>query len=145
LNSELRLIHFLGQSAEETAGFKTLVEYASGDEYEGREDLGNTEDGDGRRFKGRGIFQLTGRSNYTEMSRKLGVDLVNNPDLAATPDIAVRTACEYWVSRNISPLADQDNVQAVTRRINGGLNGLRDRSIYTDKADDVLSPLFPGQ
>lgn len=144
INTLLRLDHFLGQSAEETAGFRTLVEYASGNEYEGRQDLGNTQPGDGARYKGRGIFQLTGRANYRSLGAKLGIDLENNPELAATPEVAVRVACEYWNSRGISALADQDNLDGVTRRINGGTNGIQDRSIYTDRADNALSPLFPG-
>ena len=142
INTLLRLDHFLGQAAEETAGFRTLVEYASGREYEGRRDLGNTEQGDGARFKGRGIFQLTGRANYASMSTKLGIDLVGNPDLAATPQVAVQTACEYWVSRNLSPLADADDLEGITRRINGGTNGIQDREIFTNRADNVLAPLF---
>jgi len=138
----LRYDHFFGQAAEETAGFKVLVEYASGSEYEGRRDLGNDQPGDGPRFKGRGIFQLTGRSNYTNMSNILGVDIVNNPDLAATPEIAVRTACEYWKTRGLQRYADADDTQGITRAINGGYNGLSDRELYTTRADRVFSPLF---
>lgn len=144
ITTQLRLDHFLGQSAEETAGFRTLTEYASGQEYEGRRDLGNTEPGDGPRFKGRGIFQLTGRANYTAMAARLGVDLVNNPEMAATPVIAVQTACVYWQTRGLNALADADDIQGITRRINGGLNGLSDREIFTNRADNVLSPLFPA-
>jgi putative chitinase len=144
INTLLRLDHFLGQAAEESAGFATLVEYASGREYEGREDLGNTQEGDGVLFKGRGIFQLTGRANYAKMSQILGVDLVSNPDLAATPDIAVRVACEYWRTHGLAALADQDDLEGITRRINGGTNGIQDREIFTSRADKVLSPLFPS-
>jgi putative chitinase len=142
INTLLRLDHFYGQAAEESAGFKTLVEYASGNEYEGRRDLGNTEEGDGPRFKGRGIFQLTGRTNYTSMSKILGIDLVSNPSLAASPEIAVRTACEYWKSHNLNALADNDDIEGITRKINGGLNGLNDREIFTDRSDSVFSLLF---
>jgi putative chitinase len=142
IDTLLRLDHFLGQSAEETAGFRTLVEYASGREYEGRKDLGNVEAGDGPRFKGRGIFQLTGRLNYMAMTHTLGVDLVSNPDLAATPEIAVRTACEYWKSRDLSKYADADDLETITRRINGGTNGIADRETFTTRADKALTPLF---
>jgi len=142
IDTLLRLDHFIGQAAEETAGFRVLVEYASGNEYEGRTDLGNTQPGDGPRFKGRGIFQLTGRFNYAKMSSKLNVDLVNNPELAATPEIAVRTACEYWTSHGLSELADNDDLEGITRRINGGTNGINDRELFTDRADNVFSPLF---
>jgi putative chitinase len=144
IDTLLRLDHFCGQSAEETAGFRTLVEYASGNEYEGREDLGNVEDGDGPRFKGRGIFQITGRSNYKSMSNILKVDLISNPELAATPEIAVRTACEYWKSHNLNAYADQDDINSITKRINGGLTGLSDREIFTDRADNIFSKLFPN-
>jgi len=144
INTLLRLDHFLGQTAEESAGYRTLREYGSGREYEGRDDLGNTEDGDGPRFKGRGLLQLTGRANYTSMSKILGVDLVEHPELAETPEIAVRTACEYWKTHNLNPLADNDDIQGITRKINGGLLGLDQRDAYTSKADSVLSPLFPN-
>ncbi len=144
INTILRLDHFFGQSAEETAGFRTLVEYASGNEYNGRRDLGNIEPGDGPRFKGRGIFQLTGRDNYKRLGEILGVDLVNNPELAATPEIAVRVACEYWKTHNLNYYADQDDIQSITKRINGGLNGLNDREIFTDRADNCFTKLFPA-
>jgi putative chitinase len=145
INTLIRLDHFLGQAAEESDSFRTLTEYASGREYEGRRDLGNVQPGDGERYKGRGIFQLTGRSNYESIGTKLGLNLVNNPELAATPDVAVRTACEYWNSRGLSALADNDDVRGVTRRINGGTNGLQQRSAFTDAADTALTPFFPGQ
>ena len=143
ITSLLRMDHFLGQAAEESAGFATLTEYASGREYEWRRDLGNTQAGDGVRYKGRGIFQLTGRANYARMSLILGIDLINNPELAATADIAVRVACEYWKTHGLSALADNDDLEGITRRINGGLNGLADRTLYTNRADMALSTLFP--
>lgn len=142
IDTLLRLDHFTGQTAEESAGYMTLTEYASGQEYEGRADLGNTQPGDGPRFKGRGMLQITGRYNYQKMSQTLNVDLVNNPELAATPEIAVRTACIYWQTHNLNALADNDDIQGITRRINGALNGLNDREIFTDRADNVFSPLF---
>ena len=144
INTLLRLDHFFGQAAEESDSFKTLREYASGNEYEGRRDLGNTQPGDGPRYKGRGIFQLTGRANYTQMSSILGVDLVNQPELAETPEIAVRTACEYWKTRGLERYADADDIQGMTRHINGGLNGLAQRDNFTTQADAVFSPFFPG-
>jgi putative chitinase len=130
VDTDLRICHFIAQAALETDDFHTLTEYASGSAYEWRQDLGNTQVGDGPRYKGRGIFQLTGRANYASMSAKLGVDLVNNPDLAASPKYAVIIAFEYWKSRNLNPLADLDNVIAITERINGGHNGLAERTNY---------------
>lgn len=128
-----RVSHFLAQAAHETAHFKTLVEYADGVAYEGRHDLGNTEPGDGPRYKGRGIFQLTGRANYRDIGRRIGVDLEADPGRAAEPEISLKTAAAYWTARGINPLADGDHpedVQNVTRAINGGLNGFDDRLAY---------------
>lgn len=133
-----RLAHFWAQAAHETAGLKTLVEYASGDAYEGRLDLGNIVKGDGRRFKGRGIFQLTGRANYARFGDLLGIDLVKKPALAADPLVSLRTAALYWSDRKLSPFADKDQLQPITRRINGGLNGLADRRIYLIRAKGVF-------
>lgn len=141
IDTELELAHFLAQAAHESAYFRTLTEYASGAAYEGRRDLGNVYPGDGRRYKGRGIFQLTGRANYTAMSKKLGVDLVNNPHLAATPEISVQTALEYWKSRNLGKWAKQDNIEMVTKLINGGYNGLKERRIHLQKAKRALALL----
>lgn len=134
VNTYLRICHFLAQAAHESASFRTLEEYASGAAYEGRKDLGNTKAGDGVRYKGRGIFQLTGRANYKRIGQLIGYDLENNPQLAATPEISVLTALEYWKSRNLNGLADRDQVELITRRINGGLNGFDDRKKYLDRA-----------
>lgn len=145
INTYLRLCHFIAQAAHESDSFKTLEEYASGSAYEGRKDLGNTKTGDGKRFKGRGIFQLTGRANYTEMSDKLGMDLVGDPELAAEPEVSVLTALEFWNGRGLSKFADQDDVLTISKRINGvnrktGLpNGLEDRKKYLARAKKELS------
>jgi putative chitinase len=138
LNTELRQAHFLAQLAHESAGFRTTVEYASGAAYEGRADLGNTQPGDGVRFKGRGLIQLTGRANYAAASKALGVDFVKNPALAAQFPHAIRVAGWYWSTRKLNALADADNVRAVTKKINGGHNGLEDRERYLARAKKVL-------
>lgn len=143
INQPLRVAHFLSQAAHEAAGFKTLTEYASGAAYEGRRDLGNTQPGDGRRFKGRGIFQLTGRANYRIMGKRLGLDLEGNPELAADPTISVRIACEYWQTRNLNAYADADDVNGITRKINGGYNGLADRKRYLAKAKELFKAPLP--
>jgi putative chitinase len=127
INTKLRIAHFLAQIAHESAHFRTLEEYASGAAYEGRKDLGNIYRGDGRRYKGRGVIQLTGRHNYRKYGRLIGVDLENNPLRASEPEISLRTAAEFWKQNNLNALADTDNVRAITRRINGGQNGLQDR------------------
>lgn len=138
INTYLRICHFLAQAAHESASFRTLEEYASGAAYEGRKDLGNTQPGDGKRYKGRGIFQLTGRANYRTMGQKLGYDLEGKPELAADPMISIKTACEYWNSRNLSALADKDDVNGITKKINGGYNGLEDRKKYLSKIKSII-------
>jgi putative chitinase len=142
VNTYLRVAHFLAQAAHESASFKTLEEYASGAAYEGREDLGNVNKGDGIRYKGRGIFQLTGRNNYRTMGAKLGKDLEGNPELAENPEISVLTALEYWKSRGLSALADKDDVKAITKKINGGYNGLADRIEYLNRAKAIIPKDF---
>lgn len=142
VNNYLRICHFLAQAAHESAGFRTLEEYADGSAYEGRKDLGNVNKGDGKRYKGRGIFQLTGRSNYAAMSKTLGKDLENNPSWAALPEISVLTALEYWKSRGLSAFADKDDVTTITKRINGGLNGFAERQAYLAKAKAVIPKNF---
>lgn len=134
----LRVCHFLAQAAHEAASFQTLREYASGAAYEGRKDLGNVKPGDGVRYKGRGIFQLTGRANYRDIGNKIGMDLENNPELAESPEVSVLTALEYWKSRNLNVLADRDDVEGITRKINGGLNGFEDRKKYLAKCKQII-------
>jgi putative chitinase len=146
INTPLRVGHFLAQAAHETDGFQTLQEYwgptAAQKKYEGRADLGNIVAGDGSLFRGRGIFQLTGRANYTTYGKKLGVDMVSDPKLAATGKISVLTACEYWKSRDINTPADKDDITAVTRKINGGTNGLAARKAFYTKIKKILPEIF---
>lgn len=146
INTPLRVGHFLAQAAHETDGFKTLQEYwgptAAQKRYEGRADLGNVVKGDGSLFRGRGIFQLTGRANYETFGKKLGVDMVADPKLASTGKISVLTACEYWKARSINTPADKDDITAVTKKINGGTNGLDDRKAYYAKIKKLLPEIF---
>lgn len=107
--------------------FVYLTELASGWEYEGRADLGNTQPGDGPRFKGRGFVQVTGRGNYLRAGAALGIDLVDNPDLAARPDIAGLTLGWYFQTHGIRAMANARDWQGVREAVNGGLNGYRDR------------------
>jgi len=140
----LRAAHFMAQAAHESDGFRTLTEYwgptSAQKNYEGRKDLGNVKRGDGRLFMGRGIFQLTGRANYRAIGQKLGLPLESEPALAAEPRHAVRIAAEYWTSRKLNSAADADDLLVITRRINGGLNGLADRRRYLTRAKLALSP-----
>ncbi len=134
INTRLRIAHFLGQTCHESAGFRTTEEFASGAAYEGRKDLGNVKKGDG-------LLQLTGLANYAEYGKALGVDLENNPAMAAEPALSLKIACEYWKRRKLNPDCDRDDIRATTRRINGGLNGLEDRTNYIRKAKEALAPI----
>jgi putative chitinase len=141
INTPLRIAHFMGQVTHECAGFRTTEEFADGAAYEGRADLGNTQKGDGPRFKGRGLLQLTGRANYRTVGAALGLNLEKDPALAADPVISLRIACHYWQSRKINTPADADDLPRVTRLVNGGLNGLDDRRIYLQKAKAALAEI----
>jgi len=127
LDNRLRLAHFLAQLGHESDGFKAMEEYASGAAYEGRKDLGNTQAGDGRRYKGRGPIQITGRSNYRTYGKRIGINIEKYPELASNPCIGMRLALEYWKVKKLNELADRDDLLTITKRINGGTNGLADR------------------
>ncbi len=134
-----RFAHFLAQLGHESDGFKAMEEYASGSAYEGRADLGNTEPGDGRRYKGRGPIQVTGRANYRRYGRKIGIDLERRPDLASAPSIGLMASCAYWIDKRLNDLADRDDVEGITRKINGGLNGFADRKARLKAAKELLA------
>jgi putative chitinase len=141
ITTPLRVAHFLAQLAHESDGFCTCEEYASGKAYEGRRDLGNTEPGDGVRYKGRGLIQLTGRANYAKYGQRIGLDLVADPDKAADPATSLILACEYWTQTRggLNRFADQDDILAITRAINGGTNGLADRRACLARAKTALA------
>ncbi len=139
IDTPLRQAHFIAQLAHESGAFVYAEELASGDDYERRADLGNTQPGDGRRFKGRGLIQLTGRANYTAYGKALGRDLTADPTPVATdPALAVDAACWFWETRGLNAMADADDVERATRRINGGLNGYADRQAYLRRAKFFL-------
>jgi putative chitinase len=133
-DSGLRVAHFLAQAAHETDGFQTLEEYASGEAYEGRDDLGNTHAGDGKRYKGRGVLMVTGRTNYRRMGARLEVPLEDQPELLLQPRHAVGASIEFWLEHVLSYNADRDDIVHITRVINGGLNGLESRKEYLVRA-----------
>ncbi len=139
--SRLRVAHFMAQVTHECAGFRTTEEFASGAAYEGRIDLGNLRKGDGKRYKGRGLIQLTGRANYRAIGERLGLDLEREPQLAAEPVTSLAIACEYWTTRSINAAADRDDLVTATRLVNGGRNGLDDRRRYLVKAKAALAGL----
>ena len=142
VNTPARQAAFLAQLAHESGEFKWMEEIwgptPAQRRYEGRRDLGNTVPGDGFRFKGRGPIQITGRANYKRYGDMLGVDLINNPQLAATPEVGFRIAGVYWKRNNINAPADRQDIVAVTKAINGGTNGLEDRKKYYERAKRVL-------
>lgn len=138
INTAKRQAAFLAQVAHESGCFKWLLEIASGDAYEGRSDLGNVQPGDGRRFKGRGLIQITGRANYAACGAALGLDLLAHPELLEEPVNACRSAGWFWKTRGLNGLADIDQFEAITKRINGGLNGLADRIAHWERAKEVL-------
>ena len=146
ISTPLRIAHFLAQVAHESDGFCTTEEYASGAAYEGRRDLGNTQPGDGVRFKGRGLIQLTGRANYDKYGKRIGVDLVDNPAHAADPAVSLVLACEYWTQTRggLNRFADADDILTITRAINGGTNGLEDRRRYLAKAKVAVAHGIAG-
>lgn len=133
LNNANRFVHFLAQLAHESGNFIYMEEIASGVAYEGRKDLGNINVGDGKRYKGRGPIQLTGRANYRKYGQSLGFDFENHPEMVSYPSVGLLVACKYWSDNGLNELADQDNILSITKRINGGTNGLDDRKKHLAK------------
>ena len=159
---------FLGQAMHESGNFKNLEEnlnysalglmktwpsrfpdldtadkYAHNPEkiankvYAGR--MGNIEEGDGYAFRGRGIFQLTGRENYANFGHNAAVDVLSNPDLLSTPEYATLSAGWYWNKRSLNQYADVMDVESITKRINGGTIGLDNRKAQINKVLDIVS------
>ncbi|MES1912871.1 MAG: hypothetical protein MHM6MM_005095, partial [Cercozoa sp. M6MM] len=130
-----RIAAFTGQIGHESGGLRYMEELASGSAYEGREDLGNTQPGDGTRFKGRGLIQLTGRSNYDAFH------MVDTPERLCFPSDGLRAATWFWMRRGLNEYAStgkQDDYDTITRRINGGTNGSADRNERWQKALTLL-------
>ena len=138
INSPIRQAAFIAQIAHESGELRYVEEIASGIAYEYRKDLGNTQPGDGMKFKGRGLIQITGRNNYAECGKALGVDLITNPELLETNGLACRSAAWFWASRGLNDLADKGDFDRITKRINGGLNGYQERLVYHARAKMAL-------
>ena len=140
VTTPLRMAHFLGQCAHESGEMRYVEEIASGKAYEGRQDLGNVKPGDGVRFKGRGYIQLTGRKNYQDYADSgycVG-DLMSHPDWLTKSPGRMKASLYFWWKNGLNALADKDDIIAVTKRVNGGLNGFASRKVYTSKAKRVL-------
>jgi len=168
LSSGLRLAHFLAQTAHESGGFRVIEENLnySADGltkifpkyfkdknpqdyhrqpqkianlvYASRMGNGDTASGDGYKFRGRGLIQLTGRSNYTNFSKDMGIDIEEAVSYLATPEGAVESAAWFWNKNGINALADKDDVTAVTKKINGGTIGIEDRKKHTGEFKHLL-------
>jgi putative chitinase len=143
INTLPRIAAFLAQVGHESGGLRWVREIwgptLSQQRYEGRKDLGNTHPGDGKRFMGRGLIQITGRANYAAVSAALGIDAVNNPEVLESPLYASLSAGWFWGSRKLNGFADQGDILAITRRINGGTNGLDDRLARYKLAQTILA------
>ena len=168
INSALRLSHFLAQTAHESGGFRVIEEnlnysadglskifpkyfrdkdpndYARQPEkianvvYSSRMGNGDEASGDGYKFRGRGLIQLTGRSNYTSLAGDMGVDVEQVVEYLGTPEGAVESAAWFWHKNGLNKLADADDVVAVTKKINGGTIGLEDRQKHTEEFKQIL-------
>ena len=138
LDNPLRFAHFMAQTSHESGGFRYMEEIASGAAYEGRVDLGNTQKGDGIRYKGRGPIQTTGRDNYRKAGRALGIDFENNPELLSLPSIGLLASCHYWQDKNLNKYADSDDISIITKLVNGGYNGLDSRKSYLKMMKGLL-------
>lgn len=123
-DTPLRLAHFLGQTALESGNFKYMREIwgptPAQAKYEGRADLGNTQPGDGKRYMGRAILQVTGRANYRRVSVKIGIDVEAEPELLERPDIGLLASCQWWQDNDANRWADADDARALSRLVNRG-------------------------
>lgn len=145
INTPARICAFIAQIAHESGQFRYTREIwgptAAQKRYEGRKDLGNVYQGDGKRYMGRGLIQITGRANYASCSVALtGTPdaLINTPELLSTPAYATESACWFWKDRGLNELADTGDFQRITKRINGGLTGLKEREGYWERAKEVI-------
>ncbi len=153
INTLPRAAAFLAQLAHESGELQFMEEIwgptAAQKRYEPPSTLatrlGNTEPGDGKRFKGRGPIQITGRDNYQRFGKLLGIDLIANPERAAHPEIGFAIAGLFWKHKGLNALADSGNFREITRRINGGQNGAAQREALFERAKMVLASSFPAQ
>lgn len=146
INTPLRVAHFLAQCGHESLDMVYMEELASGSDYEGRKDLGNIVIGDGKKFKGRGMIQLTGRGVYEKYQKYIAQnptvffhDFDENPNLLSVLPYCIDSAGWFWsIYKNINKEADQDKLIAVTKLVNGGLTGFTDRKKRLIVAKKVL-------
>ena len=138
-----RIAAFIAQIGHESGQLKYVKEIwgptAAQAKYEGRKDLGNTVVGDGSKYRGRGLIQITGRANYMACGEGLGLDLIKQPELLEKPQHACMSAAWFWATRGLNTLADAGHFDKITRRINGGQNGAADRQALYARALKVLA------
>lgn len=143
INTTERITAFLAQVGHESGRLLYAREIwgptAAQQRYEGRSDLGNVQRGDGKRYMGRGLIQITGRANYQQVSDALGVDFVSKPELLESTLYASLSAGWYWDSRRLNRWADSGDFERITRRINGGVNGLEDRYALLEAAREAVA------
>lgn len=139
INTKARQASFLAQLAHESGELRYTSEIASGASYEGRTDLGNTQPGDGIKYKGHGLIQITGRANHLACGLYFAQDFISNPLLLTEPEYAARSAGWFWDKyKNLNLVADSGDQKLITKRINGGYNGLDDRLKYFNIAIQVV-------
>lgn len=147
ITTRLRVSAFVAQLAHESLEFLYMEEIASGQAYDitvnpkKAKELGNLKKGDGKRYKGRGPIQLTGRANYRAAGKALGLDLEGNPTIVATPGVGFRVAGWYWKKRGLNKLADAKNFWDLTYRINAARKHYSNRKMYYDRALVVLKDM----
>jgi putative chitinase len=158
VNTKARIAHFIAQVAHESGQFRFSKELATGEAYEGRKDLGNIQKGDGKKFKGRGWIQTTGRVNYKQASIDLFGDnrLIDHPEILEQPEYAMLSAFWYWNTRRLNIIADKSDdrrikivyrkedrwlspLEYITYRVNGGFNHLDERRIFYTRAVKALT------
>lgn len=162
IDTKGELCHVLAQLAHESDSFNAMEEYASGQAYEGRIDLGNTLKGDGIKFKGRGPIQVTGRKNYSLMGVRAGNPrkFIIDPSLLATPEWGIWSACIFWTENGLLPISNMEDtdkipykrrvndtqkeilmlspIEFISRKVNGGINGLDQRIKFYERAKSII-------
>jgi len=138
ISTPARVCAYLAQVGHESGQLRYVEELASGDAYEGRHDLGNTQPGDGRRFRGHGLIQVTGRTNHQAAADYFGKSLDEIVGWLTTPEGATRSSGWFWMTHGLNKYADSGDFTGLTRRINGGINGLADRQALYDRAINAL-------
>lgn len=142
IDTPTRKAAFLSQIGHESGGLRYSKEIWGPTpaqlRYEGRADLGNIHPGDGSKYRGRGFIQITGRSNYEAAGKALHLDLVNHPEILEEPEMCAVSAAWWWKSHGLNEMADVGDFPAITKRINGGMNGYAERFTLWEKAKTAL-------